>query len=125
MTDLSGATTELKEIKNCYGDTIIIDNENINFVETIENKPTIATMSSGAGLEAAIHGCTVISYCISFYSNWGFTIDKYQCDRRTNMLSVEDVFLYVYTQYTTYLHPYKAGHITPLEALRGTLYKED
>lgn len=113
--------TELAEISRRAKGRVTILESGTSFIDVLRNRPRVATMTSGAGLEAAIRGCRVTCYSTSFYSNWGFTNDSTPCERRSNKLTVEDVFLYVYTKYSTYLHPYSTNTITPLQALRGVL----
>lgn len=112
--------TDHRQIENEFGSAVTIIGVDEPFAHLLKGRPTVATMSSGGGLEAAVKGCPVISYCVSFYSNWGFTTDKFPCPRRTAKFSVEDVFLYVYMRYSRYLNPFGPGHISPLEALRAT-----
>lgn len=110
---------ENEKIRREFGSDVVLLGTDEPFSHLLKGRPTVATMSSGGGLEAAIKGCPVISYCVSFYSNWGFTVDKCACDRRTAKLSAEDVFLYIYTRYSRFLNPFGPGRISALEALRG------
>ncbi|KZK94454.1 MULTISPECIES: hypothetical protein [unclassified Pseudovibrio] len=53
----------------------------------------ILVNTSGAGLEAAMLGCTVYTAGVSFFSHWGFTHDFYgEIDRRSNQLTAQDVY---------------------------------
>lgn len=117
-------SVELRTIARRFGNRIIVADPSIGFVDFLHHRPSLSTMTSGAGLEAAVRGCDVTCYSVSFYSNWGFTTDKTVCARRKNILSVEDVFLFMYTKYTRYIHPYGEGYITPLQALRGRIDAE-
>ncbi|WP_378949638.1 hypothetical protein [Mesorhizobium sp. ANAO-SY3R2] len=114
-------TEEIAQLAARHPRDLTILEPTVPFLDLIERRPTVATMTSGAALEAAIRGCPVVTYATSFFSNWGFTEDALHCTRRTTTLSVEDVFLYVYTKYSTYMNPYGDGSITALEALRGFL----
>jgi capsular polysaccharide export protein len=96
-------TTEadLDFIRERYPAIRIIDG-GVSIVPVIAGKPTVATLTSGVGLEAAVRGCKVHTFGIPFYSHWGFTTDHIPCERRTNRLSAEDVLLHVMMRYTRY-----------------------
>jgi capsular polysaccharide export protein len=115
---------ELALVRDRFKDRVTIMAPTISFVQALSNKPHIVTMTSGAGLEAAVRGCRVTCHSVAFFSNWGFTWDMTPCPRRTNTLGAEDVFLYFYTRHSRYFHPYGDGEISPLEALRGRLRAE-
>jgi capsular polysaccharide export protein len=87
-----------------------------NIVPILAATPAIATVTSGVGLEAALRGCPVHCFGISFYSNWGFTNDYLSCSRRTNRLSAEDVFLHMVMAQTVYIDWRTGKHTTALEA---------
>ena len=72
-----------------------IINSNVNVIDALTNKPDVAVMTSGVGLEAAIRGCIVHCFGLSFYSNWGFTTDYVECDRRINTLTADDVLAHI------------------------------
>ena len=112
---------ELAVIRERFKDRISLMDPAISFVQALSNKPHVVTMTSGAGLEAAVRGCRVTCHSVAFFSNWGFTWDMTPCPRRMNRLSAEDVFLYFYMRHSRYFHPYSEGEISPLEALRGRL----
>ena len=93
---------EVAEVKARHPDLRVID-PGVNVHKLFDQKPRVATMTSGAGLEAALHGCEVFTFGISFYSNFGFTVDYVDCPRRTNKLSAEDVAAFVWIEQTVYV----------------------
>jgi capsular polysaccharide export protein len=106
---------DLAHIRENYPHIQIIDGS-VGIVQLLEGKPTVATLTSGVGLEAAVRGCEVHTFGISFYSHWGFTIDHMSCPRRTNRLSPEDVLLFTVMHHTRYSDPHKKRPISALAA---------
>lgn len=96
------STGEIERISNMYPFIRILPAE-MNILPLLEQCPTVATMTSGAGLEAALRGCDVHCFGLSFYSNWGFTTDYIKCARRKNRLTAADVFAYVQLKQTKYV----------------------
>lgn len=92
--------------------------EKQNIIELLEQQPIVATITSGVGLEAALRGCVVHCYGVSFYSNWGFTVDHVSCSRRTNTLRPIDVAVELMIRQSVYVDP-ETGHAVPL----GTIYR--
>jgi capsular polysaccharide export protein len=74
----------------------------VSFSEIAARRPVVVVNTSGAGLEAALRGCTVHTYGTSYYSHWGFTKDRTSCPRRTNRLTPQDVFYVLINQYCKY-----------------------
>jgi capsular polysaccharide export protein len=107
--------TDLARISEHFPQVRIID-ANTNVVPLLAARPVVATLSSGAGLEAAIRGCKVNTFGVPFYSHWGFTIDHLPCPRRTNRLSAEDVFLFMLMEHTKYVDPDEGRRISAVEA---------
>ena len=105
---------EISLIESRYPEISIL-HPNINVHTLFQKRPRVATMTSGAGLEAAIWGCEVHTFGISFYSNWGFTRDYFECARRTNILTAEDVAAYMWLEHTTYVDPTTRTVLPPEE----------
>ncbi|MDE0174991.1 MAG: hypothetical protein OYH76_07320 [Defluviicoccus sp.] len=95
---------EVARLLELYPDLEIVA-PGVNVHRLFEQRPRVATMTSGAGLEAALHGCEVFTFGISFYSNFGFTVDHFDCPRRTNRLSAEDVAACMWLDRTVYVDP--------------------
>lgn len=106
---------DLACIRERYPRIHIIDGS-VSIVPLLEDKPTVATVTSGAGLEAAVRGCQVHTFGVSFYSHWGFTVDHMPCPRRTNRLSPEDVLLFTVMHHTRYADPHTKRPIGVLAA---------
>ncbi|MCY4285685.1 MAG: hypothetical protein OXC65_10130 [Thiotrichales bacterium] len=108
---------EIARIISNFPDIVILDSK-INIHTLFAQKPLVATMTSGAGLEAALHGCTVYCFGISFYSNWGFTIDYFDCPRRKNKISAEDLAVFLWMEFTVYINPVSRRIIKPQDAFK-------
>jgi capsular polysaccharide export protein len=83
---------DLAYVQKHHPDIVVID-ARASIVPLLAAKPTVATLTSGVGLEGAVRGCKVHCFGVPFYSHWGFTVDHMPCPRRTNRLSPEDVLL--------------------------------
>ena len=83
----------------------------ISFAQIAAQRPIVVVNTSGAGLEAALRGCTVHTFGTSYYSHWGFTVDRTACPRRSNRLTAEDVFYVLVFNYCKY------GQRAPLKRL--------
>lgn len=94
--------TEIDQIRELRP-TVNIIPATVNILPFLERRPRVATLTSGAGLEAALRNCEVHCFGTSFYSNWGFTNDYIECSRRNNTLTAADVFAYVLINQTRYI----------------------
>lgn len=82
------------------------------YADRIENRISIQclfeivdelhTISSLSGFEALIRGLKVYCYGLPFYAGWGLTQDKYQCERRMNKLSLQQLIYVTLIDYPTY-----------------------
>jgi capsular polysaccharide export protein len=95
---------DLAYIRERYPAIAIVE-DGVSIVPLLEQRPTIATLTSGVGIEAAVRGCPVHTFGVPFYSHWGFTVDHMPCGRRTNRLSAADVFLFMLMEHTRYADP--------------------
>ncbi len=85
----------------------------ISFAQIAAQRPIVVVNTSGAGLEAALRGCAVHTFGTSYYSHWGFTVDRTDCPRRSNRLTPEDVFYVLVFSYCKY------GQRMPLKRLNA------
>ncbi|CAA6825435.1 MAG: Capsular polysaccharide export system protein KpsC [uncultured Sulfurovum sp.] len=85
---------------------IILD-EDMNPISLLKNFSKVYTKTSGMGMEAIILGLEVVCYGLPYYAGWGLTIDKQTCIRRTQKLSIEELFAGAYILYTRYYNPYR------------------
>ena len=69
-------------------------------ISLLQHLPTCVVNTSGLGFEALMRGCSVVCYGVSFYSNWGFTQDKINCDRRINRPDFDDFAAFFLLEYT-------------------------
>lgn len=82
------------------------------YADRIENRISIQclfeivdelhTISSLSGFEALIRGLKIYCYGLPFYAGWGLTQDKYQCERRMNKLSLQQLIYVTLIDYPTY-----------------------
>ncbi len=87
-----------------------------NIIPLLEQRPVVATITSGVGLEAALRGCEVHCYGVSFYSNWGFTVDHVPCPRRKANRTALDVAVEIMINQTVYADSSK-GRTIQLEEI--------
>lgn len=87
---LSGNRKGLKDekiiLKSC--DEII---KNASIASCLDAVDEVHTITSTVGFEGILHGKVVVCYGLPFYAGWGLTRDKIKCERRTRLLSVEDL----------------------------------
>jgi capsular polysaccharide export protein len=102
-------------IRQNWPDVRII-NPKSSVLECLVDKPAIATLTSGVGLEAALHGCEVHCLGLAFYAGWGFTKDYVACERRHNTLSAADVFLQIVRRHMRFVDP-SLTRLVPLEQM--------
>ena len=107
--------SEIGGIQADHPDLVVID-PGVNVHRLLAQRPRVATITSGAGLEAALHGCEVYTFGLSFYSNFGFTIDHFDCPRRTNRVTAEDIAAFMWMGWTVYVDP-KTRRPVPVEAV--------
>lgn len=76
--------------------------------ETLAAASEAHTITSLAGLEAAVSGLTVHTYGMPFYAGWGFTVDHGlapTAGKRRRRLTVEEVVAGAYVVYAKYFDP--------------------
>jgi len=88
---------------------IYIISVDVNSLSLLEYFDKIYTVSSQMGFEALLLGKEVHSFGLPFYSGWGLTIDKLQCQRRNRKRSVLELFTASYIKYCRYINP-KTGN---------------
>jgi len=80
--------------------------DNANPIELMGYFDKIYTKTSGMGFEALLLNKEVHCYGMPFYAGWGVTIDKQRVERRTRVLSIDEIFAGMYILYTVYHNPY-------------------
>ena len=98
----SGYYTKLKPHDNIYTFT-----EPINPISLIKTVDKVYVCTTQLGLEALMCGKEVHTYGMPFYANWGLTIDRLKCNRRTKKRTLEELFYITYILYTYYVNPDK------------------
>jgi capsular polysaccharide export protein len=110
---------DLAYVRDRYPRIEIVDG-GAGIASVLADRPTVATLTSGAGLEAAVRVCTVHTFGVPFYSHWGFTVDHMQVpglpERRANRLSAADVLLYAVMRHTRYVDPRTGRPMSAMEA---------
>lgn len=95
-----GYYTSIKQQDNVYPYT-----EAINPISLINYCDEVYVCSSQMGFEALLCGKKVHSYGVSFYSNYGLTIDKQYCERRKVKRTLEEMFYIIYIMFSYYVNP--------------------
>jgi len=80
--------------------------ETVNPWKLLENAEKVYTVSSGMGMEALLAGKKVRCFGMPFYAGWGLTDDELYVDRRSAVISLENLFSAAYLEYPTYYDPY-------------------
>lgn len=62
----------------------------------------IHTISSLSGFEALLKGLKVYCYGLPFYAGWGLTVDQHKCQRRNNLLSLQQMVYVTLIEYPSY-----------------------
>jgi capsular polysaccharide export protein len=90
-----------------------------SLAETLMAADEAHTMTSLAGLEAAMAGLKVHTYGGPFYSGWGFTVDHDgpSKKKRTRPLTLEEVVAGAYLLYPRYFHPVTGKRVDAEEIL--------
>lgn len=83
--------------------TIVYDK--ISTPEILEETDHVYVMTSTTGFEAVLRGIRTTVMGASFYSNWGLTDDRQIVERRTNKLTVAEIFYGVFMCYPYYMLP--------------------
>ena len=110
---------DLKQLASI--DNLTFIPEDVSFSSLLHGKPMIAVMTSGAGLEAAVRGCQVYCFGISFYSNWGFTTDMLECARRTMVFDAVTFMALFICRYTKYAKRKDLKHVSAKDAMMSYL----
>ncbi len=83
----------------------------------------VHTLTSGAGFDALIRGKKVYTYGMPFYAGWGLTIDYRECERRTRVLSLDELVCATLILYPRYISP-KSGEFCEVEQTLAELKEE-
>ncbi len=83
----------------------------------------VHTLTSGAGFDALIRGKKVYTYGMPFYAGWGLTIDYRECQRRTRVLSLDELVCATLILYPRYISP-KSGEFCEVEQTLAELKEE-
>ena len=75
------------------------------------------TSTSLIGFEALMRGVAVICHGMPFYAGWGLTTDKLTCERRSRVLTLDELVYGALITYPRYMHAEKAVFIEPETAV--------
>lgn len=95
-----GYYTKIQEHDNIY-----LQTTPINPISLIKYVDKVYVCTTQFGFEALMCGKEVHTFGLPFYANWGLTIDKQKCSRRTNRRTLEEVFYIAYILYSHYVNP--------------------
>ncbi|MDQ8033675.1 MAG: capsular polysaccharide biosynthesis protein [Bordetella sp.] len=94
-------------------DVVLLDTD-MNALGLIEQMDHVYVVSSQMGFEALLAGKPVTCFGMPWYAGWGLTDDRQQCERRTRIRTLEELFAAAYFHYTRYIDPLSHG--------RGTIF---
>ena len=89
-----------KEEFEPWCDELITEQDMAHLLGQVDEVHTITSLS---GFEALIRGLPVTCYGQPFYSGWGLTSDLYPCDRRSRILTVEELVAGALILYPSYI----------------------
>ena len=75
----------------------------VNMGELLSLVDEVHTLTSLAGFESLLRGKKVVCYGQPFYAGWGLTIDVLPVERRTRLLSLEELVAGALILYPTYI----------------------
>lgn len=96
-------TGHLRGAANRWGVDVIPNA--VPWLRCVQNTKRVYVVSSNAGLEALIAGCSVTCFGVPFFGGWGLTDDRQRSSRRTKNPSLEQLCHAVYVQYGQYWNP--------------------
>ncbi|VVS92351.1 capsule polysaccharide biosynthesis [Desulfoluna spongiiphila] len=112
---------ESNSVRN-YADEVVY---NVNIYDCIDKVDEIHTMTSLAGFEALLMNKKVFCYGVPFYSGWGLTKDRHNCQRRTRVLALEELVFGVLHLYPRYVHWYSGCFSTPEAVIDALLIQRE
>jgi len=83
----------------------------------------VHTITSGAGFDALLRGKKVYTYGMPFYAGWGLTEDYRKCERRTRILSLDELVAATLILFPRYISP-KTGEFCEVEQTLKELKEE-
>ncbi len=95
-------------------DEIVVD---VGMGALLSEVDEVHVMTSLAGFEALLRDRPVTCYGQPFYAGWGLTKDKYPVERRTRVLSLDELVAGVLILYPRYVSRETGQLITPEQAL--------
>ncbi|MFQ6342732.1 capsular polysaccharide biosynthesis protein [Campylobacter sp. VTCC 70190] len=118
---LSGNRVGLKDEKIIleFCDEILKD---CSIDSAIKIADEIHTITSTSGFDALLRYKKVFTYGMPFYASWGLSVDKYECQRRTRKLSLEELVAGVLLLYPRYIHP-KSKNLCEVEVCLAIMLK--
>ena len=109
-----------KEITDVCANEIQSD---ISIDSCIAVSDEIHTLTSGAGFDALLRGKAVFTYGMPFYAGWGLTTDYRKCDRRTRILTLDELIASTLILFPRYISP-KTGKFCEVEQTLKELKEE-
>ncbi len=86
-------------------ESTVVLRDAVNPLSLIEMMDCVYVVSSTLGFEAMLAGKGVTCFGLPWYSGWGVTDDRLQCQRRTRKRSLDELFAAAYFHYSRYLNP--------------------
>ena len=89
-----------------------------NVLDWMDLCDEVHTMTSTVGFEALIRKVPVVTYGLPFYAGWGLTKDHMSCERRTRVLTLEELVCGALMRYPRYMNPETGEFTTALKVSR-------
>lgn len=96
-----------------WSDEVLLHEDMAHLLHQVDEVHTLTSLS---GFEALLRGVKVTCYGQPFYSGWGLTTDHYPCQRRTRILTLEQLVAAVLILYPTYISR-STGQFTTVETV--------
>jgi len=99
-------------------DEVVVD---VAMGKLLEQVDEVHTLTSLSGFEALLRGKKVVCYGLPFYAGWGLTDDVLSLDRRTRILTLDELVAGTLILYPTYISRTTGQFTTPELALEELL----
>jgi len=116
---MGGRTGNLSDDLDQSYDLLVAD---IGMSSLLTQVDAVHTMSSLTGFEALLRGLEVVTYGLPFYAGWGLTTDNLWCERRTRILTLDQLVAGALILYPVYVEPNK-GQVCNIETIIELIYQ--
>jgi capsular polysaccharide export protein len=97
--------------------------DDVSITDCLALADEVHTMTSLVGFEGLLRGKTVVCYGLPFYAGWGLTSDRYQLERRTRRLAIDQLVAATLILYPRYIN-WQTGAFTTAEFTIENLHRQ-